>query len=241
MGPYEIDRYVQYLKDICAHVLPSLDLPWQSTYHARMKAMRFREAYENEALLGFAKVTKTPGGQRKEIHALTLISGYGVNLIGEVSEKHPLSQGLNLKICYCDLTQGSAKVNLMIENTTNQNITIPAKAIVCQLNLASKNTNAHKPEGQESKSDDFSLDQADLGNKDICLTTDLCDKDIDLTFEKVRSHHILVEDLGEDQDEDFRDKTCHGKTNQEFVPNFTPKENEQRNTIESEDYKDSGE
>ena len=26
-----------------------------------------------------------------------------------------------------------------------------------------------------------------------------------------------------------------------FVPDFTPKENEQRNTIESEDYKDSGE
>ena len=58
--------------------------------------------------------------------------------MGEVSEKHPLPQGLKLKNSYCDLTPGSAKVNLMIENTTKTNITISAKAIVCQLNLANK-------------------------------------------------------------------------------------------------------
>ena len=81
-----------------------------------------------------------PAGQRKEIHALTKIKHgvYGVNLMGEVSEKHPLPQGLELKNSYCDLTPGSAKANLMIENTTRKTITIPAKAIVCQLNLANQ-------------------------------------------------------------------------------------------------------
>ena len=59
VGTYVIDRYVQYLKDIGTHVLPTLDLSWQSTYHDRMEAMRLREAYENKAPLGFAKVTKT--------------------------------------------------------------------------------------------------------------------------------------------------------------------------------------
>ena len=44
----------------------------------------------------------------------------------------------NNKNSYCDLTPGSAKVNVMIENTPRKNITIPAKAIVCQLNLANK-------------------------------------------------------------------------------------------------------
>ena len=105
MGTYIIDRYVQYLKDIGADIVQTLDLSWQSTYYARMVAMRLREAYENEAPQGFAKVTKAtgiPSGQRKEIHALTKIrhGGYGVNLIGEVSEKHPLSQGLKLKNSY---------------------------------------------------------------------------------------------------------------------------------------------
>ena len=68
------------------------------------------------------KATVIPAGQRKEIHALTKIKhgGYGVNLMGEVSEKHPLPQGLELKNSYCDLTPGSAKVNLMIENTTRR-------------------------------------------------------------------------------------------------------------------------
>ena len=67
------------------------------------------------------------------------------------------------------------------------------------------------------------------------------DSDIGLTFQKVRAHQDLVEDLGEDLDEDFRDKTCHGEPNQEFVPDFTPKENEQRNIMKTEDYDDSGE
>ena len=134
VGTYVIDRYVQYLKNIGADIVPTLDHSWQSTYYARIEAIKLREAHENEAPLGFAKVTKAtviPAGQRKEIHALTKIrhGGYGVNLIGEVSEKHPLPQGLQLKNSYCDLTPGSAKVNLMIENTTNKNVVIPARAI----------------------------------------------------------------------------------------------------------------
>ena len=138
------------------------------------------------------KATVIPAGQRKEIHALTKIrhGGYGVNLMGEVSEKHPLPLGLDLKNSYCDLTPGSAKVNLMIENTTNRNITIPAKAIVCQLNLANKIPKlllpTCKPEEKSDEHDNFSPSQVDLD-----------DGDTGLTFEKVRAHQVLVEDLGE--------------------------------------------
>ena len=170
------------------------------------------------------KATVIPAGQRKEIHGLTKIrhGGYGVNLMGEVSEKQPLPQGLNLKNSYCDLTPGSAKVNLLIENTTNRNITIPAKAIVCQLNLANKipkillptSNQSEDNNGVRSKIDDFSPGQADLDDSDIALT-----------FEKVRAHQVLVKGLGENLDEDFRDKTCHGKPHQNFVTDFTPKEN----------------
>ena len=208
MDTFVLDRYVQYLKDIGAHVLPTLDPSWQSTYYARVEAMRLREAHEKEALLGFAKVTKAiviPAGQKKEIHTLTRIrhGGYGVNLMGEVSEKHPLPLGLDLKNSYCDLTPGSAKVNPMIENTTNRIITIPAKVIVCQLNLANKIPKllmpTCKPEGKSEKHinelDNFSPGQADLD-----------DSDLGLTFEKVRAHQVLVQDLGEDLNEDFRDR-----------------------------------
>ena len=41
VGTYVLDRYVQYLKDI--GVLPTLDLSWQSTYYARVEAMRLRK------------------------------------------------------------------------------------------------------------------------------------------------------------------------------------------------------
>ena len=127
-----------------------------------------------------------------------------VNLMEEVSEKHPLPPGLDLKNSYCDLTPGSAKVNLMIENTTNRNITIPAKAIACQLNLANKIRKlllpTCKPEEESAehdhKLDNFSPCQADL---DV--------SDIGITFEKVRAHQVLVQDLGEELYEDFRDQS----------------------------------
>ena len=133
---------LDYLKDIGANELPSLDLSWQNSYHARLEAMRCREEFGDQPPLGFAKVTKAtiliPAGQEKEIHDLTKSKhgGYGVNLIGEVSEKHPLPQGLELKNSSCDLTPGSTEVNLMIVHATKKNIvtykkysvsTIPSK------------------------------------------------------------------------------------------------------------------
>ena len=70
VGTYILDRYVQYLKDIGGHVLPTLDLSWQSTYYARVEAIRLREVHEKMAPIGFAKVTKATvihAGQTKEI------------------------------------------------------------------------------------------------------------------------------------------------------------------------------
>ena len=121
---------------------------------------------------------------------------------------------------------------------TNRNITIPAKAIVCQLNLANKIPKLllptckpeDKSEEPDDKLDNFSPSQVDL---DDC--------DIGLTFEKVRAHQVLVQDLGEDLGEDFRDRSHDDEPSKKFVSDFTPKGKEQRNTIKSEDCKDSDE
>ena len=39
VGTYILDRYVQYLKEMGAYVLPTLDHSWQSTYYARVEGM----------------------------------------------------------------------------------------------------------------------------------------------------------------------------------------------------------
>ena len=224
---YVLDRYIEYLKEIGAHVLPTLDPSWQSTYYARLEAMRLKEVHEKEAPLGFAKVTKAtviPAGQRKEIHALTKIKhgSHPVNLIGEVSEKHPLPQGLNLKNSYCNLTPGSAKVNLMLENTTRKNITIPAKAIVCQLNLANQIPKLLLP---SSSPEEELIDTDNEVGRFTQSQADLDDHDLGLTFQKVRAHQVLLQDLDEDPEHD-EDKP---HDNLKFVPNFTPEQdNEQR-------------
>ena len=79
--------------------------------------------------------------QRKEYNALTRSrhGGYGDNLMGQGSEKHPLPLGLDLKNWLLVIWhQAVLKVNLMIENTSSRNMTIPPKAIVCQLNVANQ-------------------------------------------------------------------------------------------------------
>ena len=43
MGTYVLDRFIDYLKDIGAHVLPNLDPSLQSTYYARVEAMSLRK------------------------------------------------------------------------------------------------------------------------------------------------------------------------------------------------------
>ena len=68
---------------------------------------------------------------------------------------------------------------------------------------------------------------------------DLDDHDLGLTFEKVRAHQVVVQDLGEDPEHDDRDRSHNDMTNPKPVSNFTlKKDKEQRNTIESEDCKD---
>ena len=70
---------------------------------------------------------------------------------------------------------------------------------------------------------------------------DLDDGDTGLTFEKVRAHQVLVEDLGEDLGEDFRTKSHDDGPDLKFVSDFTPKEIEQGNSLGGEDCEDNGE
>ena len=65
------------------------------------------------------------------------------------------------------------------------------------------------------------------------------DSDLGLSFEKVRAHQVLVQDLGEDLDDNFRDRSHEDEPDLKFISDSTPKRNEQRNTLESVDCKDS--
>ena len=99
---------------------------------------------------------------------------------------------------------------------------------MCQLNLANKIPKlllpTCKPEDKSEKNinelDNFSPDQADLD-----------DSDLGLTFEKVRAHQILLQDLGEDLDEDFRDRSHDDEPDLKFVSNFQPQKEMSKETL----------
>ena len=146
-----------------------------------------------------------------------------------------MPQGLDLKNSYCNWTPGSAKVNLMLVNTTRKNITIPTKAIVCQLNLANQIPKLLLP---SSSPEEKLIETNDELDKFSQSQADLHDHDLGLTFQKVRAHQVLEQDLGEDPEYD----KIKSHDNLKCVPNFTPKQaDEQGNTIDSEDYRDNGE
>ena len=67
----------------------------------------------------------------------------------------------------------------------------------------------------ESKETDTGLD------KFAPSQADLDDHDLGLTFEKVRAHQVLVQDLGEDPEYD-RDESQNDMTNLKFISDFTP-------------------
>ena len=102
---------------------------------------------------------------------------------------------------------------------------------MCQLNLANQISKlllpTCKPEDKTDEHYIFPPSKIDLDNFDLGLA-----------FEKLRAHRVLVQDLGEDLEGNSRDKTHDDGTNPKFVPGLTPNKNEQKNTLESEDFDD---
>ena len=79
-------------------------------------------------------------GTSREIHGLTKIKhgGYAVSCISEPAIGHQLLKGLKLIPGYSPLSPGSCRVSTVVENNTNQDITIPARTTICQLGLANR-------------------------------------------------------------------------------------------------------
>ena len=222
VGTYILDSFVDHLKQLGQDTIDTLDISWKSMYHTRVETHRLRELHGSNPPLGFVRVTKAttiPAGKAVEIHGITKIKhgGYSVNLSSEASSNHPLPKGLKNVNAYCNLSPGSSRVNVMVENTGVKDVKLPAKAIICQLQLANiipKLLFPHSDEDDCDKNidseDDFDLGQADLD-----------DKDSGLTYGKVQTHQVIVEDLGEDLEADLNDSTIDDDVEETTVNNGT--------------------
>ena len=141
VGTYFIASLSNYLKTLEREVFDELDPAIQQAYYSWEEAAKIGEKYGCEPPLGVVKTTKPItiyAGERKEIHGLTKIKhgGYSVNCISEPVMEKTLPKELKLITGYCPLGAGSSRVSNVIENTSDADITIPAKTLVGQLNLA---------------------------------------------------------------------------------------------------------
>ena len=141
VGTYFINSLSKYLHTLDKEEFKTLDHTVQQAYHSWVKAARIRSKYGCEPPLSFVKTTKPitiHAATSKEIHGLTKIKhgGFAVNCIIEPAMGNNLPKGLKLIPGYSPLGPGSCRLSTVIENSTDTDITIPARAIVCQLHLA---------------------------------------------------------------------------------------------------------
>ena len=154
----------------------------------------------------------------KEIHGLTKIKhgGYAVNCISEPAIGQQLPKGLKLIPGYSPLSPGSCRVSAVVENTTNGDITIPARATICQLGLANKIPKLIYP------GDDYDNDQdpEEVVDTDEGLTykqfeqyktvSDQLQTETEIKSEKTQPK-VVVENLGPDLEEDIQPQNLNSE------------------------------
>ena len=149
-------------------------------------------------------------GTSKEIHGLIEIKHGGfVNCTSEPDIGNNLPKGLKLIPGYSPLGPDSCRVSTVIENSTDTDITIPARAIVCQLSLANMIPKLIYP------GDDYDNESEELDDTDESLTCRQFEHHKRVSAElNVESKpemennftKVEIEDLGEDLEEDLKDQ-----------------------------------
>ena len=200
LGTYFIDSLSRYLHGI--------------DNESWVEATRIREKYGCEPPLGLVKTTKPviiQAGTSRGIHGLTKIKhgGYAVNCISEPAMGHQLPNGLKLIPGYSPLSPGSCRASAVVENSTDKDVTIPARTTICQLGLANRipkfiypgddYDNDHDPEEMDDTDEGLTYKQFEQYK----TVSDQLKTESEIKSEKNKTR-VEIEDLGPDMKEDIK-------------------------------------
>ena len=225
VGTYFIASLSNYLKTLEKEVFDELDPAIQQANYYWEGAAKIGDKYGCEPPLGVVKTTKPFtifAGERKEIHGLTKIKhgGYSVNCISESAMEKALPKGLKLITGYCPLEACSSRVSNVIENTSDIDITIPARTIVSQSSLANMIPKFIYP------GDDHDNEIENLNEKDEGLTYQEFEHHKSIRNNSEQNFNkVEIEDLGEDLEEDFVDLDQRNSIPQDSEMKNSPKPN----------------
>ena len=235
VGTYFIASLSKYLKTLEKEVFEELDQAIQQAYYSSEEAAKIRETYGCEPPLGVVKTTELItiyAGERKEIHGLTKIKhdAYSVNCISEPAMEKALPKGFKLITGYSPLGAGSSGVSNVIENISDQDITIPAKTIVSQLSLAYMIPKLIYP------GDNYDNEIENLDEKDDGLTYQESENHKSIPDNSEQNFNkVEIEDLGEDLEEDFVDLDQRNS-----IPQDSEKGNSSEPNSENSEEEDDG-
>ena len=238
VGNFFIDSLNKYLKNLPQEEFETLDKTIQNVYYAGIEASRIKDQYGCEPPLGFVRTTKAytiPTKSHIGIHGLTKIKhgGWSVNVVNENPQITPLPHGLKTESTLSQLSPGSNRILVAMSNYSDQDITIPAKTIICHLSLGNKVPKMIYP-GDDKDSELLDKDeglkyehfeQYKLISEELNLepeecTPTFCATSCDTSCNKSRT--VEVEDLGPDLEVDYEfqnssteyDKSDIGKSDQ---------------------------
>ena len=149
---------------------PKLSTSWKTVCCATQSR---RKVQAQQIQISTVKTTKTitlPLFSTTVVKGHTKLKGHGMrlNLIAEPSESNQLPPSVQCTPTYCNLEPGSNRVTVGLRNVSAKQITIPSRAVVCQVQLANMVPKIQTPKEQDTieqkgKDNTWILDQLDLG------------------------------------------------------------------------------
>ena len=112
--------------------------PWKTMCCATKSRRKVQAQQIQKNTVKTTKPTTLPPFSTTIVRGHTKLKGLGkkLNLMAKLSENNPLPPSVQCTPTYCNLEPGSNRVPVGLRNVLATQITIPSRAVVCQIQLA---------------------------------------------------------------------------------------------------------
>ena len=137
---------------LCTLDKSKLSTPWKTVCCATQSRRKVQAQQLQKSTVKTTKPITLPPFFTMVFKGHTKLKGHGMrlNLIAEPSEMDQLPPSVQCTPTYCNLEPGSNRVTVGLRNVSAKQITIPSRAVVCQVQLANMVPKIQTPKEQDT-------------------------------------------------------------------------------------------
>ena len=128
-----------------------LTTPWKTVWCATQSQRKVQAQQIQKNMVKTNKPITLPLFSTTIVQGHTKLKGHGMklNLIAKPSENNQLPPSVQCTPIYCNLEPGSNQLTVGLRNVSAKQVTIPSRAVACQIQLANMVPKHQTPKGQE--------------------------------------------------------------------------------------------